>query len=85
MSTLAVLTGTSVSTLPEALSTLFSPLAAAAFLVFTLLYTPCVAAIAAVKRELGGVSAGVMVVYQTGVAWLVACLVFNVGRLLGLG
>ena len=41
VSTLAVLTGTSIATLPQALSGLFTPLAAASFLVFTLLYTPC--------------------------------------------
>ena len=54
VSTLAVLTGTSIATLPQALSGLFTPLAAAAFLVFTLLYTPCVAAISAdvYKRQM---------------------------------
>ncbi|MEG2204689.1 MAG: ferrous iron transport protein B, partial [Oscillospiraceae bacterium] len=48
VSTLAVLTGTSVANLGPALSALFTPLTALSFLVFTLLYTPCVAAVAAV-------------------------------------
>ncbi|MDD4797768.1 MAG: ferrous iron transport protein B, partial [Eubacteriales bacterium] len=86
VSTLAVLLGTSVADLPAALQTLFTPLSAAAYLVFTLLYTPCVAAVAAVKREMGsGLSAFWVVLYQTGVAWLMAMLVFQGGRLLGLG
>ena len=53
VSTLTVLLDTGMSQLPAALSGLFTPLSAVSFLVFTLLYTPCVAAIAAVKRELG--------------------------------
>jgi len=53
ISTLAVLTGSGITELRGTLHTLFSPLSAVSFLVFTLLYTPCVAAIAAVKRELG--------------------------------
>lgn len=52
ISTLSVLTGTSLSELGGALSSLFSPLSAVSFLVFTLLYTPCVAAVAAIRREL---------------------------------
>ena len=82
VSTLAVLTGTNTATLPAALAGIFSPLAAVAFLVFTLLYTPCVAAVNAVRRELGGLryALGVMVC-QTGVAWVVATLVYQAGRL----
>ena len=83
VSTLAVLTGTSVTDLPGALAGLFSPLAACAFLVFTLLYTPCVAAIAAVRRELGRGSAAAVVLYQTGVAWVMGTLVYQLGALLG--
>ncbi|MDD3192675.1 MAG: ferrous iron transport protein B [Oscillospiraceae bacterium] len=82
VSTLAVLTGTSIATLPQALAGLFTPLAAAAFLVFTLLYTPCVAAIGAVKREMGsGWHALAVAIFQTGVAWVMAFLVFQLGRL----
>jgi ferrous iron transport protein B len=83
VSTLAVLTGTSVVDLPGALSTLFTPLAAVSFLTFTLLYTPCIAAVNAVRREMNSVrSAVAMVLYQTGVAWIVAFLVYRVGTLI---
>ena len=83
VSTLAVLTGTGTADLPAALSGMFTPLAAFAFLIFTLLYTPCVAAISAVKREMGSArSALLVVVAQTGVAWVVAFLVYRVGLLL---
>lgn len=53
---------------------------AASFLVFTLLYTPCVAAIAAVKREMGsGMRAFLVVVLQCAVAWLMAFAVYQIG------
>ncbi|EKC62272.1 membrane protein, partial [human gut metagenome] len=52
---------------------LFTPFTALVFLIFTLLYTPCVAAIAAVKRELGGGRAALgVVLMQCGIAWVVA-------------
>ncbi len=70
VSTLTVLLGGSTA----ALSTLFTPGSAATFLVFSLLYTPCVAAIASVKRELGGKWALIVVISQCAVAWLVAFL-----------
>ena len=83
VSTLAVLTETSVSQLPTALSGLFTPAAACAYLAFTLLYTPCVAAIAAVRREMGGVKYALFVVlFQTGVAWIVGALVHLVAMAL---
>ena len=53
VSTLSVLTGTATSNLSAVLSDMFSGVSVVSFLVFTLLYTPCVAAIAAVKREMG--------------------------------
>ena len=60
-------------------------LAAASMLVFSLLYTPCVAAVASVKRELGrGWAAGV-VLWQCGIAWAAALIVRVVGLLLGMG
>ena len=60
-----------------------TPLAAASMLVFSLLYTPCVAAIASVKRELGrGWAAGVAL-WQCAVAWIAAFLVRLAGLLLG--
>lgn len=82
VSTLAVLTGTSIATLPQSLSGLFTPLAAASFLVFTLLYTPCVAAIGAVKREMGsGWHALAVAAFQTTVAWIMAFLLFQLGSI----
>lgn len=82
ISTLGVLMGTSTAALGPALHSLFTPVSAISFLVFTLLYTPCVAAIAAVKRELesGWLALGV-VILQCVVAWLAA---FGVYLLLGL-
>ena len=82
ISTLGVLMGTSTAALGPALHTLFTPVSAISFLVFTLLYTPCVAAIAAVKRELesGWLALG-GVILQCVVAWLAA---FGVYLLLGL-
>ena len=83
ISTLSVLTKTGVAELGGTLHTLFTPLAALSFLVFTLLYTPCVAAIAAVRREWGNIWGMLLVVlYQTGLAWLAAFAVYQVGRLL---
>jgi len=82
VSTLAVLTGGNTATLPATLSQMFSPLAACAFLTFTLLYSPCVAAIAAVRRELGGKHAAIVAGYQCGVAWLAGCMVYQFGSLL---
>ena len=61
-----------------------SSLAAASMLVFSLLYTPCVASIAAVRRELGGKWAAYVVVWQCAVAWLCALLVRLAGLALGL-
>ncbi|MGI6231047.1 MAG: ferrous iron transport protein B [Tractidigestivibacter sp.] len=80
VATLTVLVGTSV----EALSTLFTPFTAYVFLVFTLLYTPCVAAITAVRNELGGKYALTVVIMQCGIAWVVAFLFRLGGLALGL-
>lgn len=81
VSTLTLLLGGDVSQI----STIFTPFTAIVFLVFTLLYTPCVAAIATVKRELGGARAAMgTVVAQCAIAWLVAFLVRCVGLLFGL-
>ena len=54
------------------------------FLVFVLLYTPCVAAITAVRNELNGRYALYVVLLQCGVAWVVAFIVHAIGLLLGL-
>lgn len=83
VSTLAVLTGSSAAELGAVLGGMFTPVSAASFLVFTLLYTPCVAAIAAVKREMNsGWSAFVMVLVQCFAAWVVSFAVYNVGALI---
>ncbi|MBI5825946.1 MAG: ferrous iron transport protein B [Chloroflexi bacterium] len=63
----------------------FSPLSAAALLVFVLLYVPCVATLGAIKHEFGTSWAVTSAVYQTVVAWIAAFIVFQGGRLLGLG
>ena len=81
VSTLTVLLGGNVAGLPA----LFTPFGAIVFLVFTLLYTPCVAAIATVKREMGGKGAALLTVFlQCAIAWLVAFLVRLLGTLAGL-
>mgnify|MGYP004476551505 FL=1 len=72
VSTLEILLGTS------ALGALFTTKSAVSFLVFTLLYTPCVAAIAAIRREVGsGFRAGVIALCQCCVAYLAAFAVFS--------
>ena len=63
--------------------TALTTLAAASLLVFCLLYTPCVAAIAAVKRELGGKWAVLVVLWQCGIAWIAAMIVKIIGNLMG--
>jgi len=81
ISTLTVLLG---ATSPAVLSTMFSPFTAYVFLVFTLLYPPCVASIGAVKSELGARYAVAVFAFQVTVAWIVAFAVHSAGILLGL-
>ena len=76
VATLEVLFGSSIATV-------LTPLAAASLLVFSLLYTPCVAAIASVRRELGGKWAIAVVLWQCFVAWVAAFLVHSIGLLMG--
>lgn len=76
VSTLGVLFGTS------SISTVLTPLSAASLLAFCLLYTPCVAAITSVKRELGTMWAIWVVIFQCVVAWIVAFIVHTIGMLL---
>lgn len=80
VSTLSVLFGGTA-----ALTAVLSPLAALSLLVFCLLYTPCIAALASVKRELGGKWAVGVALFQLAVAWVVAFIVHGVGLLVGLG
>ena len=78
ISTLAILNGTSVDALASVLVTAITPAQAISFLIFTLLYTPCVAAVAAIKRELGsGLKAAGVSLLQCGIAWTVATLVYR--------
>ena len=65
----------------EALTASLTPVAAAALLTFCLLYTPCVAAVAAIKRELGGKWAAGVVLAQCAVAWIAAFVVYQAGML----
>ena len=71
--------------LSAALQSAFTPLAAFAFLVFVLLYVPCVATVAAQVQEFGWKWAGTSVAIQIVVPWTLAVLVYQGGRLLGLG
>lgn len=78
VSTLSVLFGSTAK-----LTAVLTPLGAASLLVFCLLYTPCVAAIASIRRELGGKWAAGVVLGQCGIAWLAAFAVRGIGMLLG--
>ena len=81
VSTLTVLLGGKTALL----QTLFTPFTAYVFLIFTLLYTPCVAAIATVRREMGTVRAAAgIALMQCATAWIVAFVVHGVGMMLGL-
>lgn len=71
--------------LSVALRAHYSPLSAVALLVFVLLYVPCVATLGAIRHEFGKSWALTSAVYQTVVAWLAAFLIYQGGRLLGLG
>lgn len=83
VSTMSVLAGTSLEGLSSALGSIFTPLSAVSFLVFTLLYTPCVASIATLKSELGSRlhTAGVIIL-QCVIAWICAFVIFSIGSLL---
>lgn len=82
VSTMGVLMGTNVASLSGVLGTLFTPASALSFLVFTLLYTPCVAAVASIKREMNsGLKAFGVVLMQCGIAWVAAFLVFRLAGL----
>ena len=82
VSTFGVLFGVTQAELPAALGQIFTPLAALSFLAFTLLYTPCVAAINAARQELGSwkATAG-LIVYQLVIAWIAAFAVYHIGLL----
>lgn len=69
----------------EALQANFTPLQAVAFNVFVLLYIPCMVAVAAQRHEFGTKWMAFSAVYQTMLGWIVATLIYQGGRLLGLG
>lgn len=79
VSTISILFGST-----EAMVAVLSPLAALSLLVFCLLYTPCVAAVAAVRRELGGTWAMLVVLGQCMIAWIAAFVVRYIGIFLGM-
>jgi len=71
--------------LAAALQASFTPLKAYAFMAFTLLYVPCIAAFSAIKREMNSWKWTLLTIgYQTGTAWVVAFLIYQGGKLLGL-
>ena len=78
VSTLNVLVGDGEAVLP-----LLSSLQSFSLLVFCLLYTPCVAAVASIRRELGTKWAGIVVIFQCAVAWVAAYGVYLIGTLFG--
>ena len=85
VSTLAVLlgAGTDQNALVPLLHTVFTPLTAVSFLTFTLLYMPCVASFAAIRRELASTGKAVAAMAcQTGVAWVVAFVVYHLGAMI---
>ena len=82
VSTLSVIMNTGAENLTPVLKTLFTPLSAASFLAFTLLYTPCAAAVATIRREYGSALKTILIVIaQCAVAWIVAFLVYSIGGL----
>ncbi len=78
VSTVSILFGDTANLLAA-----FTPLTIISLLIFCLLYTPCIAAIASVKRELGGKSAIIMVFGQCAVAWVCAFVIRWIGMMLG--
>jgi ferrous iron transport protein B len=69
--------------LSDALAATFTPLAGVAFVIFVLIYTPCVATLSAIRSEFGWRWAAFSGAYQLGLAWLLAVIVFQVGTALG--
>lgn len=84
VSTLAVLTGApDTASLSSMLSTMFTPLTAFVFLCFCLLYVPCIATLATIRREMGGMKYALSVAaFQIAVAWIVSFIIYHVGLLI---
>ncbi|MDO0822514.1 ferrous iron transport protein B [Desulfosporosinus nitroreducens] len=89
VSTMGILHGVAEATesstdLITALQTVFTPLSAYAFMAFSLLYLPCMAAFATIKREMNSWKWTLITVgYSTGIAWIVAFLIFQGGKMMG--
>lgn len=83
--TLGVVYGVGEEGLATAITQYFTPLSAYAFMAMTLLYIPCVAVIGAIKRETNWKWAGFAVGYTLAIGWIVAFLIYQGGKLLGLG
>lgn len=79
VSTMSVLYGASISTV---VPTIFTPLTAYAFLVFVLLYPPCISALGTIKKEYGTKMMIFMMAYQIGIAWVAAFAVYRIGSLI---
>lgn len=85
VSTMGVLysSGGDLEVLKQTLQNLFTPLSGYAFMAFTLLYVPCISAFATIKREMGSFKWALgAAAYQTGVAYIVALIIFQVGSLI---
>ena len=78
VSTLGVLYGANLSNL---LPKLFTPVTAYAFLVFVLLYPPCISTLGTIKKEYGGKMTIFSIVYQISLAWIVSFIVYRIGSL----
>ena len=80
---MSVLYGVDLGSLGSLLQSVFTPLSAYAFLVFILLYMPCMSAFATIRREMGGWKWAVGVAaFQTVLAWAVSFLIYQFGSLL---
>lgn len=84
ISTLSVLMGGDGDIPGTALQSIFTPLTALSFLTFSLLYPPCIAALAAIRREMNStVETFYIMSYQIITSWIVAFIVYNLGKILG--
>lgn len=80
VSTISVLLNTNASQLSAELAQLFTPLTAFSFLLFTLLYTPCIAAVATIKKELNSSIKTIgIIIMQCTIAWLVSFVIYQIG------
>jgi len=78
--------GENATAISDSLKGIFTPLTAYSFMAFTLLYTPCLATVAVIRRETNSWKwAGFSVAYSLALAWLVAFMIYRIGMLLGLG